>query len=498
MFGGNRWVAGGSGTNSLAYSYDDGLTWTGLGTSTNFFTGYGNNIAWNGSMWVAVGFDPSVQIKYSFDSINWSNSVSGNFTSAAYDVATNGSIFVAVGYDSTGVNTIKYSRDGSNWLNSPTGFTSFGNGVAWNGRMWVAVGQDTFGTATGRILSSYDALTWTPSISVPTGSPAQKIAWNGSLWVATSTDTATRANQMMYSSDGRTWTASSGATFGSSGAWGIGFSSNTVPSYSQTNMTILSQNIPVFTTSTNQIFAQPSSLVINETMMIDRVWNRVGINTTIPQFSLDVNGSVNVSSFNIQSTPFQNLIGSTVTGLGNIYLSTGGGGGGGITQANITSTIDGLGTYRYVSTLSLQSTFQGLGNVYLSTALAQTDLTSTTRGLGNIYISTAGGGLVQADLTSTTRGLGNIYVSTAGGGIVQSDLTSTTRGLGNIYISTAGGGLIQSDLTSTTRGLGNIYLSSGVVTVTSLTANQTISTQALNVSSFFTATRQMTPMFVTF
>jgi len=46
-------VATGVGTNSIAYSYDNGLTWTGLGAT--IFTSNGYGIAWNGSMWVAVG-----------------------------------------------------------------------------------------------------------------------------------------------------------------------------------------------------------------------------------------------------------------------------------------------------------------------------------------------------------------------------------------------------------------------------------------------------------
>ena len=45
----NRWVAVGQGTNTIAYS-NNGLTWIGLGTSTNFFTNFGADIYWNGSM----------------------------------------------------------------------------------------------------------------------------------------------------------------------------------------------------------------------------------------------------------------------------------------------------------------------------------------------------------------------------------------------------------------------------------------------------------------
>ena len=48
-------IATGEGTNSLAYSYDNGLTWTGLGTNIFSSGGFGYGVSWNGSMWVAVG-----------------------------------------------------------------------------------------------------------------------------------------------------------------------------------------------------------------------------------------------------------------------------------------------------------------------------------------------------------------------------------------------------------------------------------------------------------
>jgi hypothetical protein len=44
-------MAVGSGTNSLAYSFD-GINWTGLGESMFLI---GLDVEWNGKMWVAVG-----------------------------------------------------------------------------------------------------------------------------------------------------------------------------------------------------------------------------------------------------------------------------------------------------------------------------------------------------------------------------------------------------------------------------------------------------------
>ena len=63
---GKMWVAGGRGTNTLAYSYD-GITWTGAGSPISS-RAYG--IAWNGRYWIAVGRgNPCAVISY--DGINW-------------------------------------------------------------------------------------------------------------------------------------------------------------------------------------------------------------------------------------------------------------------------------------------------------------------------------------------------------------------------------------------------------------------------------------------
>ena len=64
---GSMWVAVGEGTNSIAYSYD-GVAWNGLGTSIFSTGGYG--VAWNGSMWVVVGQGGN-SYATSPDGINW-------------------------------------------------------------------------------------------------------------------------------------------------------------------------------------------------------------------------------------------------------------------------------------------------------------------------------------------------------------------------------------------------------------------------------------------
>ena len=110
-YNGRQFVAVGSGTNSIAYS-TDGLTWTGIGAT--IFTSAGNGISWNNERWVAVGFG-GPPIAYSSNGISWTT------------VSTSTSIF-----------------------------SSSGSDVCWDGRRWIAVGE---GTAND-IATSYDGITW--------------------------------------------------------------------------------------------------------------------------------------------------------------------------------------------------------------------------------------------------------------------------------------------------------------------------------------------------
>ena len=206
------------------------------------------------------------------------------------------------------------------------------------------------------------------------------------------------------------------------------------------------------------------------------------------------------------STPTLDLsLQSTVAGLGEIYLSTGGGGSGDVTKQELISTTEGLGTagyisasqfqdiiinlasyFGYVSSPSLASTVEGLATSgYISTPTLDLAFQSTVANLGQIYLSTGGGGsgdVTKQDLISTTEGLATLgyvsvtqllyvldnlttlygYVSTLS---LDSALQSTVANLGQIYISTGGGGgggdVTKTELISTVEGLGTSgYLSS--------------------------------------
>jgi hypothetical protein len=166
---------------------------------------------------------------------------------------------------------------------------------------------------------------------------------------------------------------------------------------------------------------------------------------------------------------------STVNGLGSIgYLSS-------IADMNLalTSTFVGIGGYGYISTTQLQSTLAALGQSYISTSW----LTSTFEGLGSLYLSTPSiastvrnlgtyGYISSASLTSTITGLGGLgtirYISYPSlfstvsniDILTSSNNQSTFAQLGHIYVSSA-------SLVSTVVGLSNIYIVSSNLTSTS-------------------------------
>lgn len=181
---------------------------------------------------------------------------------------------------------------------------------------------------------------------------------------------------------------------------------------------------------------------------------------------------------------------STVTGLGTIkYVSTS------FLDIALTSTSKGLGLLDYVSSTQLASTSRGLGTIgYVSTSYLGSQLASSITGLGTVrYVSVAtldaalastnafifnpSRYVTASNLISTTDGILNntsfyatynsLYSTTIGLGTlgyvssstVRVSLTSSIVGLGQAgYVSTSG---LATALASTTRGLGTVgYLSS--------------------------------------
>jgi hypothetical protein len=99
---------------------------------------------------------------YSTDGSTWTVSGVVGEISNCLGVAWNGSLWVAVGQ---GTNTITYSYDGINWIAATNATSSAGvfmvggagRCITWNGSLWIAAGSDSSGSA---FATSSDGIVW--------------------------------------------------------------------------------------------------------------------------------------------------------------------------------------------------------------------------------------------------------------------------------------------------------------------------------------------------
>lgn len=127
-FNGTQYVAVGTGGMVIAYSAD-GLTWTSAAAVVPFTTG--NGVCWGAPVgnivapgtaiaprWCVVGIGASHTIAYSTDGINWTGAGVTMFpaVSGGNGVAFNGTVFTAVGTKGAGNFTAAYSHDCITWV----------------------------------------------------------------------------------------------------------------------------------------------------------------------------------------------------------------------------------------------------------------------------------------------------------------------------------------------------------------------------------------------
>jgi hypothetical protein len=149
-------------------------------------------MAWNGTVFCAVGGTAASACSTSPDGVTWtSRTIPGSGAYYYNAVAWNGTVFCAVG----GGSLCATSPTGTTWTASaiPTGTW---RGITWNGSMFCAVGDSVCAT-------SPDGATWTAR-TVPAGTWTA-VAWNGSVFCAVGFSGST--NIIATSPDGITWTA---------------------------------------------------------------------------------------------------------------------------------------------------------------------------------------------------------------------------------------------------------------------------------------------------
>jgi hypothetical protein len=248
----------------------------------------------------------------------------------------------------------------------------------------------------------------------------------------------------------------------------------------------LSVSRGVYTSSLNT-----SSLVFENTWPLSDRQEMKLYDSTLTLGNMEILTPVNIDRL---------VLGSTIQGLGSYgYLSTML-----VGSSNFTSTVEGIGSsgylsslnmigiWNFISTSGLTSTIGGLGSAgYVSSAVGlDFILQSTTRGLGTIrYISSTG-------LVSTVRGLGSSGYLSSGLGLAFI-LQSTTRGLGSLgYLSSAAsfgdlGYISSTGLASTVDGLGTTGYISSFVTLSTISCGLTnISIDEASSIVFNVATRE--------
>jgi hypothetical protein len=303
LIGGLDGTAGPANSNTRCLTRTTDFTTFTPATNQVFTGGACRAVAWNGTLWVAVGTDSFVAnvtqaIKYSFDGVTWTNIPSGGFTSTSSAqglcVLWNGRMFVAGGQESAAAAgaVMKYSYDGIAWFDcvGPVGRAAAArsvNGIGWNGRRFVAVGEGAGFTSS--ILYSDDGISWQYANGTFSGG-GSRVAWNGSRWVASGSD-STAAKVFQYSSDGITWTNGSGLTETSPFTVAVAATSNVFPDAQIGNTYFYNGQQPNFITNlstTNTVQQFSNALLINELYTENNGFT--GINCNAPQTALAVNG----------------------------------------------------------------------------------------------------------------------------------------------------------------------------------------------------------------
>ncbi len=214
---GTQFVAVG-GSTSQFFTSSNGITWVNRTNGGIAVLSVVNGITWatSLSLWVATGQNSGATqgiIATSTDGINWTSRNTDIFTTRATHVAWNGSLFVAVG---EGTNVFATSSDGITWTGrGADGITTAGRGIVWatspgQTSLWVAVGSGTNSIAT-----SPDGTTWTGRTTTSIFSvQGNEVVNNGSVTVAVGEGTNTYA----WSYDnGVNWTAGGTSAFTTAG-----------------------------------------------------------------------------------------------------------------------------------------------------------------------------------------------------------------------------------------------------------------------------------------
>lgn len=230
--------------NTLGYTYD-GIQWYGIGNSV--FQTRANHVAWNGSIWIAVGRSATSWYAISRDGINWQQQASSLFDEA-YSIAWNGSYWMVAGEGSA--YSLASSTDGLSWsgiTNSKTFFSVRASDIVWNGVKWTAYGSPT------TIATSTNGSTWNIENGVVADLSSVLLS---SPTIAVTSSSGANPNYAFDLSASTSWTSSTslydsgtGTYTGSDVAGGEWIRIDLTSSYSVKHYTISSTNATQWTFS---------------------------------------------------------------------------------------------------------------------------------------------------------------------------------------------------------------------------------------------------------
>ena len=242
--------------NNRAYS-TNGTTWTEI-VDANFFA---TDVAYGNDRFVTVGNDlttGNVQIKTSFDAINWTSRSSSILNSEIQNIAYGNFLFVATAVDNAD-GQIMTSPTGTTWTTRSVSTNRKLNGAAYGNGIWVIVCSDSVGGTGGTTITSYDGITWTvqptaffniaihfangifttgthysydginwSTTGLSVTSPIRAITYGNGYFVAVA---SSGTNRIFYSTNGINWTARpavglanlSGVAFGQNKFVSVGF-----------------------------------------------------------------------------------------------------------------------------------------------------------------------------------------------------------------------------------------------------------------------------------
>ncbi len=195
------------------------------GQANNLLTTSPSLATFNGTTYIAYGYNGILYIAASPDGVNWNSGVNTGFATAVSDpaIAVHGTQLYVIFPTSTGFQET-VSNDGVNWsspvgivINSSTGYNySFGHPglVDWNGTLYLSFIATTPSnpSPTIQVASADGSGTFFSNISVPaaqynTNSGSSLVVFNNRLWVSF-TEGPSNLPVLASTSDAANWTSS--------------------------------------------------------------------------------------------------------------------------------------------------------------------------------------------------------------------------------------------------------------------------------------------------